>query len=602
MKNSFLKFYLFPLLLIISQLLLSAPGQPTTNQQELLKNLPPDQRNSVLNKMNEAGQIQEELDDIFEKDNILLERPELLPSYKQEVCDDCIYGYSMFRFAPSTFAPANQVPITSDYTLGPGDKLKVVLYGSQSFEVERIIARDGFFNLPVLGPVKIAGLTFSEANNYLKDRANRELLSTDIAISLTELRSITVYVLGEAYKPGAYTVSSLSTITNTLFVSGGVNKQGSLRNIKIKRAGITIGTYDFYDFLLQGNSSVDLKLEDGDTIFIPFFENTVTMEGAFKRPFLYEFLKGESFQDAINLAGGYLTGVGLNPVLGISTIDRSLNKRKIFSTSSQDDLTSLGLTDGDAITVSKTSGLETELVSISGEVMYPGSYSIIAGDKILDVINRAGGYTNQSFSEGAIFLREQVKKQQIEAFKRSADNLERTIINIVSQGIIENITEFTLAPITALIQKLRTQKPIGRQVVDLDYLKLKTDPYSNFLMRDGDSIIIPKRPDSVSVVGEVLNSATLKFEAGFSPQKYLQLAGGLNDQADKKKVFIILPNGQASLIKKNLFLQSSTVLPGSTIVVPRDTRPFDAVQITQIITPILADLATSAAAIAAISN
>jgi len=602
MKNSFLKFYLFPLFLIISQLLLSAPGQPTANQQELLKNLPPDQRNSVLNKMNEAGQIQEELDEIFKKENTLLERPELFSAYKQEVCDDCIYGYSMFRFAPSTFAPANQVPITSDYTLGPGDKLKVVLYGSQSFEVERVIARDGFFNLPVLGPVKIAGLTFSEANNYLKDRAKKELLSTDIAISLTGLRSITVYVLGEAYKPGAYTVSSLSTITNTLFVSGGVNKKGSLRNIKIKRAGITIGTYDFYDFLLQGNSSVDLNLEDGDTIFIPFFENTVTMEGAFKRPFLYEFLKGESLQDAINLAGGYITGVELNPVLGISTIDRSLNKRKIFSTSSQDDLTSLVLTDGDAITVSQTSGLGTEIISISGEVKYPGSYPIIAGDKILDVINRAGGYTNQSYSEGAIFLRDQVKKQQIEAFKRSADNLEQTVINIVSQGVIENISEFTLSPITALIQKLRTQEPIGRQVVDLDYLKLKSDPYSNFMMRDGDSIIIPKRPDSVSVVGEVLNPATLKFEPGFSPDKYLQLAGGLNDQADKKKVFIILPNGQSSLIKKNLFSQSSTVMPGSTIVVPRDTRPFDAVQITQIITPILADLATSAAAIAAISN
>jgi protein involved in polysaccharide export with SLBB domain len=242
------------------------------------------------------------------------------------------------------------------------------------------------------------------------------------------------------------------------------------------------------------------------------------------------------------------------------------------------------------------------VIEISGEVNNPGSYSILPGDTVLDVINKAGGYSNLGYSEGAVFLREEVAKQQKEAFERSAEGLEQTIVNIVTSGAIDSITEFTLAPINTLIKKLREQKPIGRQVVDFDILKLKSDPYKNFKVRDGDSIFIPKRPESVSVVGEVLSSITLRYDSSLTVEDYIKMSGGLNDQADKDRIFVIKPNGQAEVIKRTFFNRGSQVLPGSTIVVSRDTRPFDAVQITQIITPILADLATSAAAIAAISD
>ena len=139
-------------------------------------------------------------------------------------------------------------------------------------------------------------------------------------------------------------------------------------------------------------------------------------------------------------------------------------------------------------------------------------------------------------------------------------------------------------------------------IVDLDTLALKSDPITNFTVQDGDELYIPKRPSSVSIVGEVLNSATVGFNPEYSIYDYIDLAGGLRDSADKNKIFVILPNGKAQLIKKGLFTTNKGILPGSTIVISRDSKPFDAIRWTQIITPILADLATSAAAIAAISD
>ena len=237
---------------------------------------------------------------------------------------------------------------------------------------------------------------------------------------------------------------------------------------------------------------------------------------------------------------------------------------------------------------------------MKGEVRYPGVYSFIKGERLLSVINRAGGYTEFSFSEGAVFTREEVAKKQKEGFERTATSLEQTIVDMVTTG--DNITEFSLKPINNLIGKLRSEKPIGRQVIDANLLSIKQDPFKNFTLRDGDMLLIPQRPQYINIVGEVLNPNTLVFNPGMSVMDYLESSGGVTEAADEEKIFIIRPNGSSFLYKRTLFKNTQNLLPGSTVVVPRDSKPFDAVKITQIITPILADLATSAAAIAAISD
>ena len=245
----------------------------TTEQQALLDQLPADQKDSILQKMNQANQLQDELEEVFETESTLIKRPERNEEdSKYEKCQVCIFGYDFFQYSPSTFIQTSSSPVPSDYVLGPGDKVEVNYFGSNIQTVESFIARNGEIFLPLIGPVNLAGLKFEEARKFLNEKVKNQLIGTEISINLAELRSISVYVLGEAYKPGLYTMSGLSSISNALFVSGGVNEQGSLRNIQLKRNGEIIGTYDFYDFLLKGQINKNLRLQDGDIIFIPFIK------------------------------------------------------------------------------------------------------------------------------------------------------------------------------------------------------------------------------------------------------------------------------------------------------------------------------------------
>lgn len=590
--------------LLISIFPYSVIGQDDLPPEQLamLEQLPPDQRESIKEKLRVATGLQGEIEQAFEEVISLVKKPELKDLKDQDgYCSECIYGFNFFQFSPSTFAPSDDTPINSSYSMGPGDKLLVNYYGSDEKTEEVFVNREGIVVLPLLGPVNVTGMTYGEASKYIQDKAKSELIGTQINISIREVRSVGVYVLGEAYKPGKYLLSGLSTVTNALFISGGVNKKGSLRNIQIKRDNKTVATYDFYDFLLKGSLDSEVTLQDGDIIFIPFIENSVIMGGAFKRPHRYEFKEGETLRDVVELAGGFDTEVMDGSRIELSTLDRSASTRSLTYLNLAKDAKKL-IKDGDVLNVSFTSGLTPQSITLTGEVKNPGEYSIRPGETILEIINRAGGYTDEAYFQGAVFLRKAVAKSQKEAFARSADQLENTIVDVITNNAGSSISESTLVPLSNLITKLRLEEPPGRMVVDLDTLKLKTDPIANFPVKNRDSLFIPERPSFVSIVGEVLNATTVGFNPDLSVDEYIDLAGGLNDAADRDKIFVILPDGKSQLVKRSLFSSSTYILPGSTIVITRDSRPFDAISLTQIITPILADLATSAAAIAAISD
>ena len=321
-----------------------------------------------------------------------------------------------------------------------------------------------------MGPIFLTGLTYSQAVEELNKRVEEKMLGTEISISLTELRSITVYILGQAYKPGSYTLSSLSTVTNALFQSGGVSENGSLRNIIVRRNGEEPKSYDFYDIVLSGKTQNDYRLQDGDTIFVPFIENKFKSQGAFKRESYFEFLPGETIQDAVFLAGGYKSDVISNPRIELSRVDLVKGDREITYL----DLNELQkpLSNGDAIGVSSISGVEYKSITLSGEFKYPGVYSLKSGDTLEDVLQRAGGLTTDAFPIGAVFTRKEVALQQREAFRRNADDLENTIVNIITLGNIA-VDEFTFAPLSKLIERLRSTEPVGRQVIDFNPIKLK---------------------------------------------------------------------------------------------------------------------------------
>ena len=214
------------------------------------------------------------------------------------------FGHELFEEAPDTFAPATDIPVPPEYVVGPGDTFEIQFIGGLKGRYSLVVRRDGRINLPEIGPVAVGGLRFDAARAAIEQRVSQQLIGTQASVQMGELRSIQVFVVGDAKQPGSYTVSGLSTITNALFVSGGVKKIGSLRNIELKRGGRTITKFDLYDLLLRGDTRADLRLLSGDVIFIPPVGAVVGVDGEVRRPALYELRSERTVADIVKLAGG----------------------------------------------------------------------------------------------------------------------------------------------------------------------------------------------------------------------------------------------------------------------------------------------------------
>jgi len=514
---------------------------------------------------------------------------------------ECIFGYSLFSSVPLTFALSSDVPVPPSYTLGPGDELKIEYYGNENLSKEGYITRTGTLHLPLLGPITLAGLTFSEAETLIRNKVKTELIGTNTFVTLGELRSINIYVLGSAHKPGAYTISALSTLTNALFATGGVDFNGSLRNIEVKRNGKTIQSFDFYDLLLKGDTSKDIRLEQGDTIFIPIRKNSVRLEGAIPRTGLYEFKEGETIGDLINFGGE------INPYskIELSRVNNSSAKRDLTFLE-MNDFSKLGekLHKDDQINVIKSSLILSKNVQLRGEFVFPGIYGLKEGETILQIIERAGGLKNTAYVAGTIFKRKSVAEQQKKALLLTADELEKSLVDAVSSGT--SIDGEAYASLASFVTKLRETKPEGRQIIEMDLLGMKRDPKLNIKLQPGDILEVPTRSVTVNVVGEVLNASSHLYKEGLSVTDYISLSGGMSRGADKNRIFMILPDGNAIAINEKLFTRgarsSQNILPGSTIVVARNPDPFDTFKALSVLTPVLADLAISAASIAAIND
>ena len=219
------------------------------------------------------------------------------------------FGYDLFTRVPTTFAPVTDVPVGPDYVIGPGDNLNILLWGGvqEAYQVE--VSRNGSVALPRLGVVQVWGLTLEQAQHLLQQRFSEFYADFRMAVTLGKLRTILVYVVGEVRQPGAYTVSSLATIVNALFASGGPTKNGSLRRIQLVRQGRQIHTLNLYDFLLRGNKSQDTALQSGDTILVLLIGPVAGVAGNVKRPAIYELDPGMTLQRLLELAGG-VTALG----------------------------------------------------------------------------------------------------------------------------------------------------------------------------------------------------------------------------------------------------------------------------------------------------
>ena len=296
------------------------------------------------------------------------------------------FGYDLFQGVPSTFAPVKDIQVPIDYVVGPGDTFNIQLYGNETASYSLTVGRDGRIKFPKLGPILVSGMGFDAARAALEHRAAQQLIGTQVSVTMGDLRSIRVFVLGEAEKPGSYTVSGLSTMTNALFVSGGVKKIGSLRNIELKRNGHLVAVLDLYDLLLHGDTSGDRQLMPGDVIFIPPIGVTATVYGAVRRPAIYELKKEKTAEQVVEIAGGLLPDAD-GKLAQLERIDSSQLRemRNIDLTSNAGRGTELA--NGDKLRVPAIRPTLENSVELSGDVFRPGAFQFRPGLRLSDILS-----------------------------------------------------------------------------------------------------------------------------------------------------------------------------------------------------------------------
>ena len=308
-------------------------------------------------------------------DNVLLDR----------LSNKNIFGLSLFKDSPSTFAPIDLAPAPKGYVLGPGDEIRVQFFGGDNINRLIPVSREGNIVIAEIGDIQVSGLTFQEAEKKIKSVVEASLIGVDVEISLAKIRSIQVFVLGNSFSPGAYTVSSLSNISNILFFSGGPTENGSLRNIDVKRSGRTVSNFDFYDLLVNGNTNYDIRLQSNDAIVINPIGKKVTIFGEVKNEATFELLEEENFTDLIKFSSGF-TNLSDKERITLGTIAE--NGERFFANYSFEEISSVPLKDGDEVFVHKLSNTPRNIVRIYGEIATPGSVAFEEGLTLEDVIKK----------------------------------------------------------------------------------------------------------------------------------------------------------------------------------------------------------------------
>lgn len=417
------------------------------------------------------------------------------------------FGYDLFAGMPSTFAPATDIPVPADYVVGPGDTLEVQLIGNVKGFYSLVVGRDGRVNFPELGPIPVAGRRFEEVRRDLESRVRERMIGTQASVAIGELRSIRVFVLGDARTPGSYTVSGLSTITNALFVSGGVKEIGSLRNIQLKRNGKTVTTLDLYDLLLKGDTRADVRLLPGDVIFVPPVGPTVGLSGEVRRPAIYELKDETTAAELLALGGGLMPTA--DPAL--ATIER-VNERRTRVTIDVNLASPAGksqaLRGGDVLRVPGIRPVLDESVSVLGHVYRPGEYQFVAGMRIADVIRSLDELKPNADQRYVLIRREIPPDRRVRVF---STDLERALSEPDSAANFELAPRDQIYVFDLESGRDRIIEPLMRE------LRLQA--------RAGDPT------PEVSVAGKIKVPGTYPLEPGMRISDLLRAGGSLAEEA-----------------------------------------------------------------------
>lgn len=448
--------------------------------------------------------------------------------------ESSLFGKELFARGSTSFDPILSGPVDPSYRLGVGDQIQLVATGQVEFAYQLDVRRDGTVLVPQVGQVALAGLTLDAARTVMRQRASRYYAALSsggvrLDLSVSRIRSIAVFVIGEVEHPGTYQVSALSTAFHALVKAQGPTDHGSFRNIEVRRAGVVIRHLDLYDYILNGDASNDVRLEQGDVIFVPLSSRTVAVRGAVRRPGVFELTATEGFADLLRFTGGLLPAAStdrvqidriLAPADRSPGVDRALIDVPLNG--NVDALRTVKLNEGDVVSVFEIGSMRRNVVTIAGEVYQPGSYQLVPNMSVGDLVKRA-------------------------------------------QGLLP----WALAQRVQLVRTLETGGP--PEMLSLD---LSRDSTRAMRLKEFDSLTVfnvrgASTDHTVSIAGAVRVPSKVAYSDSLRVRDIIDIAGGFEDYAlvDRIKIERVVPfTGRVELLSVNFNADSGKL----TLLQPND--------------------------------
>lgn len=565
------------------------------------------------------GLTQLEIDEIDQVlDGVPVEYDLLIPKIPVDTVSQQVkyFGYDFFSrrdiipFWPNISTPEN-------YILGPGDNIEISLWGRAQVNESYTINRDGNIYDKSIGIIHLSSKTLKEARIFLKNRFAQKISSligknptSFINVTLGELKSINVHFIGNVKLPGVHLVHPMSSVTTGLIQAGGINTTGSLRKIQIHRNGELYREIDLYGYLLDGDISENILLQNDDIVNVPTRISTITIEGEVYRSGIYEALENEELADIVQYAGGLKPNAATEMILQrIIPMDRrSVYLEPVeYRTITIAQLAKTVNQDGDVLTINSIPAIINE-VYISGQVKNPGSYVLTDLMTVKDILIRAGGIEDESYLKSVYLDQIQIIRVDenndhnlvLELNYRdllATNKLDKYLLQkddhiVVHQNIFYKknnnvqITGEVLVPGTYSL--MNSREPLSDLIqraggftkhAFLDGIQINRDDKKlvwnklSIKLTDGDHVYVPEKPGVVEIKGEIYNPGLISFKKGRSVMSYVNSAGGLTNDANRFNISLIYPNGNVKSVK----LLPRTVKEGCIIIVHRkpEKEPFD---------------------------
>lgn len=401
-----------------------------------------------------------------------------------------VFGRNIFNIEQLTFQPNLSMATPENYRLGPGDEVIIDVWGASQNTIRQEISPDGYVNITNLGPVYLNNLTVKEARQLLRQELGKIYADSgnNIQVTLGNIRTIQVNVMGEVLAPGTYALSSLSTVFYALYSAGGVSEIGSLRNVQVARAGKTVARLDVYDYIMKGKIQDDIRLQDGDVVIVPAYEELVKITGKVKRPMFYEMKHGESAATLLKYAGGFSADAYKKSIRVLRKDGKEFSVRTVNDT----DLSTFKLMDGDVVSVDSILNRFNNRLEVKGAVYHPGVYELSGSlNTVRQLVEKADGLLGDAFTGRAVLYRER-------------ENLTKEVLPVDIEGILNG-----------------TAPDIALQKNDILYI-----PSIHDLQDMG----------KVTISGEVNKPGSYTYAEHMSLEDLVITAGGLKESASLVRV------------------------------------------------------------------